>query len=204
MRSTSRNNCPSAARGSRSTIANLCGTSNAESWVSNRWCMARITDSSINAPFAGTRNACNADAPVDSANPTTAASATAGSLNNEALNFFRIFIGAADIFGIVLAVLQFHSMAPTRTRLCIGSAIIRQPVAQTLWPNIGPVLFDVVQARSARRFAVNHPPTCWNVGERWPQAVLLLVVDQNEEAALFVVEGIGTQRFSCLQATVRR
>ena len=54
-------------------------------------------------------------------------------------------------------------------------------LAQTLRPYIAPVLFDVVQTRSAVRFAVNHPPAGWNIGEGRPQAVLLLVVDQDEK-----------------------
>src|SRR6202022_4704220 len=65
-----------------------------------------------------------------------------------------------------------------------------QPLAQTLRPDIGPVLFDVVQTRSAVRFAVDHPPAGWNVGKGRPQAVLLLVVDQDEKAAIVVVERI--------------
>src|ERR1700737_488814 len=71
-----------------------------------------------------------------------------------------------------------------------------QPLAQTLRPDIGPVLFDVVQTRSAVRFAVNHPPAGWNVGEGRPQAVLLLVVAKDEKAAIFVVERIDAHRFS--------
>jgi hypothetical protein len=30
-----------------------------------------------------------------------------------------------------------------------------------------PVLFDVVQTRSALGFAANHPPAGWNIGEDW-------------------------------------
>ena len=71
-----------------------------------------------------------------------------------------------------------------------------QPVAQTLRPYVGPVLFDVVQTRSAVRFAVNHPPAGWNIGEGGPQAVLLFVIDQNEEGATVVVERIDAHRFS--------
>ena len=89
---------------------------------------------------------------------------------------------------------QAPSDSPNPARLFINSP--RQPLAQTPRPYIGPVLFDVVQTRSAVRFAVNHPPTGWNIGEGRPQAVLLLVVDQDKKAAIFVVERIDAQRFS--------
>src|SRR6476660_8661345 len=71
-----------------------------------------------------------------------------------------------------------------------------QPLAQTPRPYIGPVLFDVVQTRSAVRFAVSHPPTGWNIGEGRPQAVLLLVVAQDKKAAIVVVERIDAHRLS--------
>jgi hypothetical protein len=58
------------------------------------------------------------------------------------------------------------------------------------------VLFDVVQTCGAVRFAVNHSPAGWNVGEDRPQAVLLLVVDQDEKAAIVVVERIGAPKAS--------
>src|ERR1700687_1352644 len=80
--------------------------------------------------------------------------------------------------------------------LHIRSPPLCQPLAQALRPNIGPVLFDVVQTRSAVRFAVDHPPAGWNVGKGRPQAVLLLVVDQDEKAAIVVVEGIDAHRSS--------
>ena len=43
---------------------------------------------------------------------------------------------------------------------------------------------------SAVRFAVNHPSVGWNIGERRPRAVWLLVSDK-EEAAVAVVERIN-------------
>ena len=52
------------------------------------------------------------------------------------------------------------------------------------------MLFDVLQARGTVGFPVYHPPASWNIGEGRPQAVLLLVVHQDEKAAIFVVEGI--------------
>src|SRR6476660_3481915 len=70
-------------------------------------------------------------------------------------------------------------------------ALCQQPLSQTLRPYIGPVLFDEVQTRTAVRFAVNHPPAGWNIGEGRPQAVLLLVVDQDEKAGI-VVEWIDS------------
>src|SRR6185369_3541128 len=91
---------------------------------------------------------------------------------------------------------QASSDHPQSSRPMHQPALCQQPLAQTLWPYIGPVLFDVVQTRSAVRFAVNHPPAGWNVGEDRPQAVLLLVVDQDEKAAIVVVERIDAHRFS--------
>jgi hypothetical protein len=79
---------------------------------------------------------------------------------------------------------------PEADDLLIGSPARRQPVAQTLGPYIGPVLFDIFQTRSALGFAVNHPPASGNIGEGRPQAVLLLVIDQDKKAATVVVEGI--------------
>jgi hypothetical protein len=53
-------------------------------------------------------------------------------------------------------------------------------------PYVGQVLFDLGQTRGGVRFAVNRPPVGWNVGEGRPQAVLLLVVEQDEKAAVVV------------------
>src|SRR5258708_30787276 len=71
-----------------------------------------------------------------------------------------------------------------------------QSVAQALRPYISPVLFDVVQTRRAIPFAVHRSPAGWNIRERRPQAVLLLVVDQDEKAAVAVVERVDAHRFS--------
>jgi hypothetical protein len=59
-----------------------------------------------------------------------------------------------------------------------------------------PVLFDVVQTRRAFGFATNHWPAGWNIGEGRPQAVLLLVVDQEEKAPIVVVERIDAHQLS--------
>jgi hypothetical protein len=48
-----------------------------------------------------------------------------------------------------------------------------------------PVLSDKVQTRSALGFATNHPPGGWNIGKRWPQAVLPL--DRDETAVIGLV-----------------
>src|SRR5690606_1764108 len=40
-------------------------------------------------------------------------------------------------------------------------------------------------------FAEHHSPSGRDLREGRPQGVLFLVVDQNEEAAVFVVEGVG-------------
>src|ERR1700722_8306065 len=65
-----------------------------------------------------------------------------------------------------------------------------QPFAQTLRANIGPVLFDVLQTCSAVSFPINHTPAGWNIGKHRPETVLLLVVDQDEKAAIVIVERI--------------
>jgi hypothetical protein len=80
--------------------------------------------------------------------------------------------------------------------LAIKSPTLRQPLARTPRPCIGPVLFDVVQTRSAVRFALHHPLTGWHIGEGRPQAVLLLVVDQDKKTAIVVIQRIDAHRFS--------
>jgi hypothetical protein len=77
-------------------------------------------------------------------------------------------------------------------------------VAQTPRSYIRPVLLDVVQTLAAGRFAINHPPAGWNIGKGWPQAVLFLVVDQDEESAIVVIERIGAQRSPDLPAALGR
>jgi hypothetical protein len=58
------------------------------------------------------------------------------------------------------------------------------------------MLLDVLKACGAVRLAVDHPPSGWNIREGRPQAVLLLVVDQDEKTAVVVVEWIDTHQFS--------
>ena len=55
-------------------------------------------------------------------------------------------------------------------------------------------MLDVVTTRSAVSFAVNHPLAGWNIGERRPPAVLLLVVDRDEETAIVIVEQIAAHK----------
>jgi hypothetical protein len=64
------------------------------------------------------------------------------------------------------------------------------------------VLFDEVHTRSAVRLAVNHPPAGWNVSEDRPQAVLLLIVDQDEKGAILIIERIGAHDFLSLFGVV--
>lgn len=61
-----------------------------------------------------------------------------------------------------------------------ASEVVDVFAAEVLRPHIGPVLFDVVHARSAFRFAVNRSSAGWHVGEGLLQAALLFVVDQHE------------------------
>ena len=68
---------------------------------------------------------------------------------------------------------------------------VSQPVTQTFRPDIRPVLVDVAQTGSAVGLTVDNPPAGWDVGESRPETVLILVVDQHEEAAVFVVKRIG-------------
>src|SRR5947209_6273510 len=71
-----------------------------------------------------------------------------------------------------------------------------QPLAQALRPYVSPVLLDVVQTCRAIPLAIRHPPAGWNIREGGPQAVLLLVIDQHEKAAVAVVERVDAHRFS--------
>lgn len=64
-------------------------------------------------------------------------------------------------------------------------------VAQALGSHIGPVLLDVLDARGPALFAEHDTPTRRDLRECGPQGVLLFIVDQNEEAAVLVVEGVG-------------
>jgi hypothetical protein len=73
---------------------------------------------------------------------------------------------------------------------------VRQPVTQTLRPDVRPVLVDVAQTSSAVGLTVDNPPAGWDVGKDWPKAVLILVVDQHEEAAVFIVKRIGVDKSS--------
>lgn len=72
----------------------------------------------------------------------------------------------------------------------MSNPIRRQALAQTPWPDVGPVVVDVLQARGTLGFAKNSTPAIWNVGECGPQTVLLFIVDQDEEAAMLIVERI--------------
>src|ERR1700757_1296633 len=93
-------------------------------------------------------------------------------------------------------VIEFHRIPSNPQGLPIKPPSLCQPLAQTLRPYIGPVLFDVVQTRRAVRFAVHHPPAGWNIGESRPQAVLLLVIYQDKKAAIVVVKRVDAHLFS--------
>lgn len=79
---------------------------------------------------------------------------------------------------------------PQAHGLRIDSSAFCQPVAQTLRPDIGPVLFDVVETCRTVRIAVDRLPPGWNLSEGRPQAVLLLVVDQDEKVPLSSSDGL--------------
>jgi hypothetical protein len=49
---------------------------------------------------------------------------------------------------------------------------------------------DAAQNSSAGRVVANHPPAGHGVGEGTPQAVLLVVVDPDEKAAVVAVDGL--------------
>jgi hypothetical protein len=78
----------------------------------------------------------------------------------------------------------------------INSPTLCHPLAQAFWPDIRPVLLYVVKAGGAVCCTENHPPSGRHLDKGRPQAVLLLVVDQNEKAAIVVIKWIDTQRFS--------
>src|SRR5215475_2992471 len=88
--------------------------------------------------------------------------------------------------------------------LPISDRSLSQPVAQTLRPDVGPVLLDVFQTRGPCGFAVHHSPTGGDVSERRPQAVLFFVVDQDEEATVVVVERVVAHSFSSPPTSVAK
>src|SRR5262249_25208366 len=86
--------------------------------------------------------------------------------------------------------------ADPRTAHESGGRALRKSFAQALRPDVGPVLSAAARPRARCRPAVSHPPSRRDVGEGRPEAVLLLVVDQDEEVAVVVVERIGAHSFS--------
>jgi hypothetical protein len=65
---------------------------------------------------------------------------------------------------------------------------------KTARTHVGPVPLDVLQARRSDSRPVDHIPTCRDVGKVRPERVLVLVVTQHEEDAVFVVEGVVHRR----------
>lgn len=78
----------------------------------------------------------------------------------------------------------------------VANLSLCEPLTQALRPYIGPVVFDEGQTGGAVRGPVNRAPTCWDIGEGRPQAVLFLVIHQNEEAAIVIIKRIDTHQFS--------
>src|SRR5690606_8366119 len=74
-----------------------------------------------------------------------------------------------------------------------GGVVGGHRVAQALGTHVGPVLLDVLHAGGAALLAEHDSPPGRNLREGRPQGVLFLVVDQDEEAAVLVVEGVGAQ-----------
>src|SRR5882724_1555723 len=79
-------------------------------------------------------------------------------------------------------------------------------VDEGLGAEVGPVLFDEVEAGLAGVRAVDGGPAGGGVGEGGPEAVLAFVVDQDSEGAVGVVERVGhdaPSRWVARAATVR-
>ena len=72
-----------------------------------------------------------------------------------------------------------------------GSAAASIDADQAAGAHVGPVRFDVGEARLAGVAVVDDRPPGGDGGERRPQRVLALVVDQDEERAVGVVERVG-------------
>src|SRR5438552_972633 len=102
-------------------------------------------------------------------------------------------MGKAELARTAVARPCLRSIGTTGSRLrgLTGRIIGGHRVTQALRPHVGPVLLDVFDAGSPAVLAEPPPPSGGDLGESRPQGVLLLVVDQNEEAAVLVVEGIG-------------
>jgi len=66
-----------------------------------------------------------------------------------------------------------------------------QAIAQTFRSDIRPILLDVFQAFGAWRLAENYTPASGNIAENRPQAVLFLVIYQDEEINRVVIERIS-------------
>src|ERR1044071_494860 len=74
-------------------------------------------------------------------------------------------------------------------------------------PDVGPRGLDVVQASRTGIRAVRHGPAGGDGDVRRPQRVLVLVVDQDQVVAVFVLEGVrhGRAPFMCsVRGSVRR
>ncbi len=99
--------------------------------------------------------------------------------------------------GIGSAWRGLHCRRSGTARRLTSSGVRRAlPGHQALGPHIGPVLLDVRQAARASALAEYHAPAGRHIGERRPQTVLVLVVDQDIERAVVIVKRIGTQCFS--------
>src|SRR5688572_7567373 len=70
-------------------------------------------------------------------------------------------------------------LLPPDVRDLRGRVLGRHGLAQALGPQVGPVLLDVGEALAAFLRAEDDPPAVGDGGERRPQGVLLLVVDQD-------------------------
>jgi hypothetical protein len=75
-------------------------------------------------------------------------------------------------------------------------SFLRQLLTQSLGPYIGPIPFNIVQGLGMRGLTVNYPPTRGNISEGGPQAVLLLIVNQNEEASAFIIKRVGLHQIT--------
>ena len=75
--------------------------------------------------------------------------------------------------------------------LSTGSLIGFHGLTQALRTHVGPVGLDVFEARLAAVFTEHHAPAGGDLGKRGPQRVLVLVVHQHVEAAVFVIERVS-------------
>src|ERR1700716_3367051 len=69
-------------------------------------------------------------------------------------------------------------------------------------PHVRPILVDVVETCLAAILLVGDGPAGRNVGGCWPERMLTLVIDQDDEGTGLIVEGAAHVSRSCSEVPV--